>query len=282
MSRRAFTLIEVLVVLAIIAILIGLVLPAVQKVRAAALQSKCLNQLRQIGLAVHSHAAVNNDRLPPIDGRMVNYETTEQPLFTAVLPHLDHPIPLPGLDDQTALQRVKFFGCPFDPTLNHAPPNQPLSSYAANAYVFQGNQTLAASFADGTSNTIAFAEHHSYHCGGVVYLHVLLTANNPPPRRPTFADNGPIRLQFTGNDVFPRPLVGDPARTVGSTRGKTFQVSPVDPFRGCDPTIPQTGHPSGMPTVLADGSVRVLQPSIAEDVFWGAVTPAGGEVLADW
>jgi len=183
-ARGAFTLVELLVVIALIGVLIGLLLPAVQKVREAANRSTCTNNLKQAGLALHNYETVQGG-LPPV--RVTTPKT--HGWVQAILPFIEQE----NLSKQYRLDvnwndsanaevsraQLKLLLCPSAPGGRRAEQDRGVSDYPALNHVAASNPQISppppvdpsrngvlgvnrsrqlAEIMDGTSNTIMLAE----------------------------------------------------------------------------------------------------------------------------
>ncbi len=307
-AERGFTLIELLVVIAIIAVMIGLLLPAVQKVRGTAARISCSNNMKQVGLAAHNYRDSNGHFPPGIGYTPLSTGAVWGQGFFHLLPYLERenlyrralgtvpfttgPITIYcPINNNVYSQPVPMLLCPSDPSVGSGGVvmingvSWGASCYAGNSQVFspipgdpQGRRRLLE-ITDGTSNTILYAEKYA-RCsnmsldGGSFWAYSVFRAVAlPPPMNPT-----PMPRPFSPGFAIPVPVWPN---AIGPA--SKFEVQP-SPFLGnCDPTRAATAHPGGMVTGLADGSVRTLSPGISGDTWWSAVTASGGEVLgSDW
>jgi len=191
-TRRGFTLIELLVVIAIIGVLIALLLPAVQAAREAARRSQCVNNLKQIGVAMHNyHSAVDSFPISQSQG-MSNYSGsydgwTDWSAVTVMLPYLEQqPIynainfnflggfSFGGAINNTSWNaKIKTFLCPSDSLAGvNGNTNSYYASTGTTTLQYNYNNISAccsgvfakrscfniAAITDGTSNTVAFSE----------------------------------------------------------------------------------------------------------------------------
>jgi prepilin-type N-terminal cleavage/methylation domain-containing protein/prepilin-type processing-associated H-X9-DG protein len=301
--RSGFTLIELLVVIAIIAILIGLLLPAVQKVREAAARMQCSNNLKQIGLALHNYHD-SYKRFPP------GSNLTAYTVQALILPYVEQGnlnnlinYSVPPSDPLNAGVKgttVGLFVCPSDPTdtlptgmggLNY------FGNYGTEPHYFQPSSVANGVFclreqngrkiteiSDGTSNTAAFSEMAKGDFNNGVYSKTdILNITNPLP---TTADQAyaycqaidPTDLKYqwrsTGpewiwdSDINVYPHLGPP-----NSRNCAY---PANLRAGWNAN---SYHGGGVNVVFCDGSVHFIADTIDLPTWRALGTRNGGEVL---
>jgi len=287
---RGFTLIELLVVIAIIAILIGLLLPAVQKVREAAARMQCSNNLKQLGVAIHNYASANQDKLPGgVQGGLQPYPSYPgNPFHNALLPYIEQDsltktnqnngyyYSWGGLTQNTP---VKGFLCPSDSTHTNGLSTAPsaggwsCTSYMRNYYMFDtggGYQQSAGghyftlskynigNIPDGTSNTIAMSERYAS-----------LTAYNYSG---LWSHHGQDRFHWGYSQW---------AAAYGQW-GLYLPQTGVRPNQA-HPYYPNSGHSTSIQVLMMDGSVRGVGAGVSQTTWNNAVQPDEGQPLgSNW
>jgi prepilin-type N-terminal cleavage/methylation domain-containing protein/prepilin-type processing-associated H-X9-DG protein len=317
-SRAAFTLIELLVAIAIIAILIGLLLPAVQKVRDAAARASCQNNLKQLGLGLHNHntalgyfpsstrasvnAAVRNSwatlTLPYLEQDNVyrNYDFNSNWDAPANLPFTSRPVkifqcpatPDPARKDGDQQLAPGGGWAPVVAVIDYGPITAVTPQLAALypgqvqaqlGFLARNTQPRIGDVTDGTSNTILLAES----AGRPTVYRQGHAGGSPTGSPPTRVNGGgwaraASDFDLKGSSYDGASFPGPCA--VNCTNGKNVGNTYPDPVCGPNGTgETYSFHTGGANVLFGDGSVRFVSAGINIVVYAALVTRAGGEVV---
>src|SRR6266851_4664286 len=310
--RRGFTLLELLVVIAIIAVLIGLLVPAVQKVREAANRMACANNLKNLGLALHNYHDVHRKFPPGAVGPFASL-----PQFAGLKHHGLGTYLLPYLEQDALASQYCWDVSWFDP------PNQPVVTTPLK--IWQCPSAETDRFEDGTLPTVppppGILFSGTAACGdyaGMSRVDAELARRGliDPPNGPrdeqgnyqgVFRVNHTTRLAdiqdgasntimmaecagrpqlWQGRQPVPdKWLTGGPWASRGLLWGRGAKGDGTAFYGTCAINCTNdrevySFHPGGANVVFADGHVHFLKESIDIRIFAALVTRAGGEVPA--
>jgi prepilin-type N-terminal cleavage/methylation domain-containing protein len=312
----AFTLIELLVVIAIIGILIALLLPAVQKVRDAALRTTCKNNLKQIGLALHNYHDTNGTLPPGLDPTKPNPPAPPNYYWywswmARILPFVEQD----NLWRQADNYARTVDSDPWTGNLPGQPTGNPALRTTLSVYVCPAdNRVLASEYVSGKGGnlTVAFDEYlgvsgiHSYGPGqeskheGLFFtrshikfadisdgLSNTLAVGERPPSADLiygwwFAGAGQSGGTTGSSDVILgiNEINFSYRNCPGYNRAWEdyhYQFGPGDINDNCSEFHFWSLHPGGAHFLLADGSTQYYSYSINQDVLTAMATRAGGE-----
>ena len=297
-DARGFTLIELLVVIAIIAVLIALLLPSVQAAREAARRAECVNNLKQIGLALHNYHqahdtfAIGYVAWPNAD---TNVTSPGWGWASAILPFLEQP----------ALYAAANIALTIEDPANSTVVLTPLAAYTCPTDRLSGRFTLT----DVNNNPITDAQTNSY--AGSFGRDVNI-AKSPTGGNGVFLRNLAFGVRDITDGTSQTILVGErgailtrtpwpgdvnggicritPGSPSLSTRTKTAPVETLaraDTGGGTgstnlffDPDDFFSPHPAGINFLMADGHVLFIKSSIGANAYGGLCSRNGGEIVS--